>query len=356
MNAARQPIRVLIVEDTEAVRLLLEHIIERDPRLAVAASVTTGEEALRIIDEVRPDVVSMDIRLPGMNGFQATREIMARRPTPIVVVSASVEAEDLLISMNALKAGALAVVEKPVGISNADYEKLASQLCRQLILMSDVKVIRQHGAKKRPAAPPPPRPRSAPPPDGGYRLLGLVASTGGPNALVEILRELGPVELPIVLVQHITPSFLGGFVSWLATAVGIETQIVERDSALAPGVIHVAPAERHLEVCGDRVRPAGGPKVLGQRPSGTVLFRSMAETAAPHSIGVLLTGMGEDGADGLLQLRRAGGHTIAEDESTAVVYGMPRTAALIGAVDEQLPLHRIAPRLRQLCQSVRMVP
>src|SRR5947208_14226499 len=131
-------IRVMIVEDSRVVREFLKYVIARDPRLEVAAAVESGEEALRILERVSPDVISMDIRLPGMNGFEATQQIMARKPTPVVVVSASVDAEDLKISMNALRAGALAVVEKPVGVTNADYEVVAQRLCTQLVLMSQV--------------------------------------------------------------------------------------------------------------------------------------------------------------------------------------------------------------------------
>ena len=206
-------IRVMIIEDSDVVRMLLEEIIGRDSRLEVAASVSSAEEALRLIHKVAPDVISLDIRLPGMNGFQATKRIMSERPTPIVVVSASVEKEDLKVSMNALKAGALAIVEKPVGTTRSDYQEMADQLCTQVAIMSAVKVVRQ----RRPPSPSPAARPSGPPAyrvrkDGAFRVLGIAASTGGPNALERLLGGLpADFPLPILVVQHITPSFLEGF-------------------------------------------------------------------------------------------------------------------------------------------------
>ncbi len=331
-------ISVLIVEDSKVIREFLEYIIGQDPRLEVAGSVGSAEEALRILDRaspdvIFPDVISMDIRLPGMNGFEATQRIMAERPTPIVVVSASVESEDLQITMNALQAGALTVLEKPVGTTSAEYEALAERLCTQFAIMSQVKVVRRHGAA-RPAQRLEPKLAALP---GGCRMLGIVSSTGGPNALAHLLNGLGrDFPLPIVLVQHITASFLDGFASWLESVCPFSVEIVKGRVAPARGTYLVVDA---------------GDPVCAQRPSGTVLFESMAKTLGRQALGVLLTGMGEDGAEGLLQIRKAGGHTIAEHESTAVVYGMPAAAVRLGGVSESLPLPEIAPRILELTSS-----
>ena len=354
-NTPSRRIRVMIVEDSRPVREMLEYIIGADARLEVAASVGSAEEALRRLDTVSPDVISMDIRLPGMNGFEATQRIMAEKPTPIVVVSASVESEELKISMNALRAGALSVMEKPVSTHHRDYAALAERLCTQLVIMSEVRVIRQRVRRHLgvqaitpavPAAPPSPLVTAV---AGTFHLLGIVASTGGPNALVKLLAGLGGnVPVPIVLVQHITPSFLSGFVSWLA---GISPMpVVQATDGVRPkpGQIYVAPADAHLVVDGNCLRLENSAPVCMQRPSGTVLFRSMARTVGPKVLGVLLTGMGEDGAAGLRAIREAGGYTIAEDETTAVVYGMPAAAVNMGAVCESLPLDEIAPRISQL--------
>lgn len=338
-------IRVLIIEDSKVVRDLLEHIIGQDMRFEVAGSVESAEEALRVLDRVSPDVISMDIRLPGMNGFEATQRIMAERPTPIVVISASVEREDLRITMNALQAGALTVLEKPAGTAATGYQAVAERICTQLAIMSQVKVVRRRVST---AIPPRSETRLAARP-GCYRALGIVSSTGGPNALVQLLSGLGPdFPLPILLVQHITTSFLDGFAAWLASVCPFSVEIVSNRAVLARGKVYLAARDHHLRMDSGFARVDAGEPVGAQRPSGTVLFESMAKTLSGRALGVLLTGMGEDGAEGLLQLHKRGGHTIAEDESTAVVYGMPAEAVRLGAVSESLPLHSIAPRIREL--------
>jgi two-component system chemotaxis response regulator CheB len=338
-------IRVLIVEDSKVIREFLEYIIGRDPRLEVAASVGSAEDALKVLTRLSPDVISMDIRLPGMNGFEATRRIMSEKPTPIVVVSASVECQDLQITMNALQAGALTVLEKPAGSGSADYEALAERLCTQLAIMSQVRVVR-----RRTSAKPAPRiPRQTEARPGDYLMLGIVCSTGGPNALVQLLGGLGTgFSLPITLVQHITSSFLEGFASWLASVCPFPIVIVKERMCLAPGKIYVAPRDRHLRVLPGYVQPDSGDPVCAQRPSGTVLFESIADAYGPQALGAILTGMGDDGARGLMKLRNRGGYTIAEDESTAVVYGMPAEAVRMGGVCESLPLPEIAPRILDL--------
>jgi two-component system, chemotaxis family, protein-glutamate methylesterase/glutaminase len=344
-------IRVLIVEDSKVVRELLEHIIQEDPRLRVVGSVESGEEALRILDRAAPDVISMDVRLPGMDGFETTLRIMSHRPTPIVVVSASVEHEDLRITMNALDAGALTVLEKPSGTTSLEYESIAKRLCTQLAIMSQVKVVRRRNSAPRRALQ-----HFNVQPNASYRILGIVSSTGGPHALSQILSRLGPdFPLPIVLVQHITSSFLEGFASWLASVCPFGVEIVRGSAIPARGKIYMAARDRHLRVRRGTLEVDAGDPVCAQRPSGTVLFDSMANTLGSSALGVLLTGMGEDGAEGLLRLRRNGAYTIAEDESTAVVYGMPKEAVRLGAVCESLPLPSIAGRLLELTQSKREV-
>jgi two-component system chemotaxis response regulator CheB len=338
-------VRVLIVEDSRVVREFLEHIIGRDPRLEIAGSVGSAEEALRILKSASPDVISMDIRLPGMNGLEATQRIMSERPTPIVVVSASVEREDLRITINALQAGALTVLEKPVGTTSPEYHALAERLCTQLVIMSQVKVIRRHGSPK-------PAPHTKAPAAalrGGYRMLGIVSSTGGPSALVQILGRLGPdFPLPIALVQHITGAFLEGFASWLESICPFSVVIVEDRVVPVPGTVYLPMRDHHLRAERGYLRIDAGDPVCIQRPSGTVLFESMANAFGSHALGVLLTGMGADGARGMVQLRAMGGYTIAEDESTAVVYGMPAEAVRLGGVCESLPLPAIATRLCEL--------
>ena len=349
-------IRVMIVEDSPTVRELLIHIINQDPRLEVAASVDSGEKALRIIGRIQPDVISMDIRLPGMTGFEATRKIMQTRPTPIVVISASVEKKDLQISMNALRAGALSVVEKPVNFNQASYDQLAHKICTQLVIMSEVKVVSQRLKTKPPdllghpkADKPLPFREDTARSRNSYKWLGLVASTGGPKALSEILGNLpGNFPLPIFVVQHITASFHDGFIDWLNSITPLSVMMAAARMIPVPGSIYLPPADHHLIVENGYVLPANSPPVCRQRPSGTVLFQSMAEHSGQNSIGVVLTGMGEDGAEGLKAIKDAGGYTIAENESTAVVYGMPAAAVAIDGVCESLPLDGIASRILEM--------
>ncbi|HEX4227288.1 MAG TPA: chemotaxis-specific protein-glutamate methyltransferase CheB [Bryobacteraceae bacterium] len=338
-------IRVLIVEDSNVIRELLEYIIGRDPRLEIAGAVGSAEEALRVLHRISPDVISMDIRLPGMNGFEATQRIMAEKPTPIVMVAGSVESEYSKITVNALEAGALTVFEKPVGPTSAKYEAVAERLCTQLAIMSQVSVVR----RRRIVSSGPRRERPLAEISSEYRMLGIVSSTGGPSALAQLLGTLGPdFPLPILLVQHISSNFLEGFATWLQSVCPFSIKIVENREVTAPGCVYLATRNRHLRLGHDCVEMDFGAPVCSQRPSGTVLFESMASILGTRALGVLLTGMGEDGAEGLFRVREAGGYTIAEDESTAVVYGMPAAAVRLGGVCESLPLPAIGLRILEL--------
>jgi two-component system chemotaxis response regulator CheB len=342
-------IRVLVVEDSAVVRLLLQHIIGRDSRLEVSAMAASAEEALGMLKRMSPDVIAMDIVLPGMDGLEATRRIMSQKPIPIVVVAGGGESKERSSrAIEALRAGALTVLEKPVGTTHADYETLAERLCTQLVIMSQVKLVRQHIRRE-----PRPRPaRNTPHRAGAYSMLGIVCSTGGPGALARLLGALGPAfPLPILLVQHMPAHFLTGFASWLESVCPFSVAVVNDGQIPAVGVVHVAPAEQHLRVDAGVLRLDSAAPVCSQRPSGTVLFQSMARSLGGNALGVLLTGMGEDGAAGLSEIRQAGGYTVAEDETTAVVYGMPAAAVRMGAVCESLPLPAIASRVLELVSA-----
>jgi len=331
----------MIVEDSPTVRTLLCHIVERDRRLRLAAVCGTAEEALESIRSVRPDVVSMDIRLPGMDGLEATRRIMAEHPTPIVVIAGSVHDHQLGIALNALKAGALTVVEKPVDPSAAAYERIADTIATQLAIMSEVPVIRQRvPGPRRPAAP-------AVAAMTRPSVIGLAASTGGPPALASLLGALPPeFPVPLLVVQHMGGPFMSGFAEWLDSQTRLQVRIAVDGERPARGRVHVAPGDRHLTLSElGRLRVTSEPPLASQRPSATLLFRSLASVLGPKGMGIILTGMGEDGARGLLELRQSGGFTLAEDESTSVVHGMPGTAIRIGAACATLPLDAIAPKL-----------
>jgi two-component system chemotaxis response regulator CheB len=342
-------IRVLVVEDSPVVAEHLRRIISADPRFEVVGIVSSGEEALAMIERLSPDVISMDIHLPGMQGFEATRLIMSRQPTPIVIVSGA-RGDDVPVSMRALQAGALSVVEKPPAATHANYEALAGKLRTQLAIMSEVKVLRQ----KEPSLTSVVLPNvSWKQPRGPYRLLGIAASTGGPTALMQLLSGLGGnFPLPVVIVQHMTPAFLTGFAAWLGSVIPMPVSVVEHTTLLLEGHVYLASCnDCHLAIRGSTAFLDHSPPVGVHRPSANVLFSSMAQTVGAAAIAILLTGMGEDGATGLSELKQAGSWAIAEHESTATVYGMPAAAVRLGAVHESLPLPRIAPRILELLSA-----
>jgi two-component system chemotaxis response regulator CheB len=360
---------VLVVEDSPVIQQLLSHVIDADPRLEVAGIASSGEQALRMIERAAPDVVSLDIRLPGIDGFEVTSRIMRQNPLPIVVVASDVR--DLDIPMRALQAGALAVVEKPGSVARADYQTVAHHLCTQLVIMSQVKVIR-HRITGRPARPAGSTAPEAGAPDAGdgrlpnaavtadgrlrrFRAVGLVASTGGPAALARVLKDLPPsFPMPLFVVQHMGAPFMAGFANWLGTVSPLPVRLGEAGLVPQPGTVYVAPGDRHMLVEGGTIRLSDDPLVCGQRPSGEELFRSMARAYGPAGIGVLLTGMGEDGARGLVDMHKVGAYTIAEHASTAVIHSMPGTAVRLGGAVEELPLDRVAGRLLQLTSDDKM--
>ncbi|MDP3493663.1 MAG: chemotaxis-specific protein-glutamate methyltransferase CheB [Hyphomonadaceae bacterium] len=338
----------MLVEDSPTVRVLLCHIIDRDPRLQLAAVCVSAEEALDSISQVAPDVISMDIRLPGIDGLEATRRIMSMQPTPIVVIADSVHDATLGIAMNALKAGALTVVEKPSGPGADAYDQMASTIATQLFIMSQVPVIRRRDTSMK-------NPAVGQHPDGGglvarANIVGIAASTGGPPALAAVLGALPrDFPAPVLLVQHMGAPFMEGFASWLSSQTALRVKLAENREIPIPGTVYVAPGDHHLELApGNFLRLTTEPPIASQRPAANVLFHSLARVAGPKAVGVLLTGMGEDGARGLVQMKEAGAFTIAEDQTTAVVYGMPAAAVRMGGASVSLPQDLIAARLAQI--------
>ncbi|ATU72006.1 chemotaxis response regulator protein-glutamate methylesterase [Komagataeibacter rhaeticus] len=347
MNAPPAPRRVLIVEDSAVLRHLLMRVVAGDPRLELLEAVETAEEALRLVPRLRPDVISMDICLPGMDGLEATRQIMAHFPTPIVIVSDTLGGQSTHVSMNALRSGALSVMEKPQGLSGAAGAAMAQGIATQLYIMSQVPVIRRRlmeaepfrhkGMWARPLAIHP-------------RILAMAASTGGPTAFARVLGDL-PADfgLPVVLVQHMGAAFMEGFAQWLDQQVTLPVVLARHGMMLERGRVLVAPGNQHMTV-GTRgeVVLHDGPPVQGQRPSADVLFSSIARVFGGDGLGVLLTGMGEDGVEGLGRIRACGGYTIVEDRSTAVIHGMPGAAERAGAACISLPVHEIAPHILRI--------
>ena len=342
-------IRVLVVDDSATSRLLLVEILRADEEIDVVGQAADGFEALAMVKSLSPDIVTMDVHMPRLDGFAATKRIMVEAPTPILIIT-SVDARALSVSLEAVRAGALAVQAKPGDPSAPGFDEEARELVRQVKAMSEVKVVRHHGEPARKAAFPEggaeavaPRSSAALLDDAPAEVVAIAASTGGPAALHRILTSLSAdFPVPILVVQHIARGFGPGFADWLDKASAVRVKLAEHGEPLRPGTVYVAGDDRHLGVsAARRVHLSAAPAVGGFRPSGTVLFESVAAVFGQGAVAVILTGMGRDGVDGLRAIRSAGGRTIAESKATAVVDGMPGTAVREGLADLVLPLHEV---------------
>jgi two-component system, chemotaxis family, protein-glutamate methylesterase/glutaminase len=344
-------IRVLIVDDSYTSRRLLRHIVEAAPDMQVVAELEDGSQAVEQVAVLHPDVILMDIVMPKMDGLKATATIMSRYPTPIVMVSGAIEGRETEMAFQAIKQGALTLLPKPVGPSDEAFDEQSVQLVNTLRAMAGVRVIHRRSFRREPASQPvsPPQPTTNARPE----IVGMVASTGGPAALAEVLQHIpANFPLPVVVVQHIAADFLPSLVSWLNHVSPLDVSLATYHTTPQPGHIYFAPVGKHL--CFDRERRFSftetppGPHV----PSGDVLFHSLAEHYGAAAIGVILTGMGADGAQGLLAMRQYGAVTLGQNQATSAVYGMPGEAYKLNAVQYSLSLNMIAPMLRELIEGV----
>lgn len=333
-------IRVLIADDSPLLRRFLKDLLGRDPEIEVAGTAGDGREAVEATGRLRPDLVIMDIMMPVMDGLEAVIEIMARFPTPILVLSSHLDPKDSRSAFNAIKHGALDVMEKPQGIFNGGFEEIASQLVDKVKSLAKVRVI-HHFRRQRPSLPPSATPSALE--ERPRKILAIGASTGGPKAVMRLLREVPRATgASILIVQHIAPGFAAGFAEWLNRESEFDVRLARSGDSLLPGVALVAPNDRHLMLEGDRVQLSDTPPVNSCRPAVDVLYHSLARSPlAPSALAVLLTGMGRDGAEGMVELRRRGAYTIAQDEATSAVFGMPKAAIDLGAVHQILPLGEI---------------
>jgi two-component system chemotaxis response regulator CheB len=341
----------LVVEDSLTMRAHLRASLETDPELQIVGEATDGAQAVELCARLRPDVVTMDIMLPVMNGLHATEHIMADVPTPILVVS-SADRHELFTTYNALAAGAVDVLEKPRG--DGSDESWGQRLCYAVRLVSRIRVITHPRARLDgrvrhtvpPGPPAPPGPAAA----GALQVVAVGASTGGPGALTQLLRALpAGFRAPVLCVQHIAASepFAVAFSDWLGGQIDRPVAYARDGQPLASlaGRVVLAPPDRHLLLEHHTVRLSDAAPRHSCRPAVDTLFESVAVDAGRAAAGCLLTGMGRDGAAGLLRMRQAGATTFAQDEASSVVYGMPREAALLGAAGHVLPPDRIAHRL-----------
>jgi two-component system chemotaxis response regulator CheB len=336
-------IRLAVVDDSAFVRKAVVRIMEGEDDVIIAGTASSGEELLEHLDEWNPTAITLDLSMPGIGGLATLERILAWRRVPVVILSGHA-ARDGAMTVEALHRGAVDFVDKH-DFSLVDFQRLRAMLLPKLRAFTGAAVEEDR------CPPPPARATPSLPQGGAFELVVIGASTGGPPAIERVLEELGgPPAVPVMIVQHMPAGFTTAFAQRLNGRLPFPVEEVVHNQPLAAGSVYIAAAGMHLRVRSERERLVASlaryPETQ-HRPAVDVLFRSAA-ALAPRVIGVLLTGMGDDGARGLLELAQHGALTLAEDESSCVVYGMPRAAMELGAVGEQLPLSAIAPRLRQL--------
>ncbi|MEA2691917.1 MAG: two-component system, chemotaxis family, protein-glutamate methylesterase/glutaminase [Acidobacteriota bacterium] len=340
------PIRVLLVDDSASVRAVLRRFFAKTDDLQVVGEAEDGAQAVAAVLEVEPHVVVMDLQMPVMDGYDAIERIMAVRPTPIVVLSSRANRNQMQTAFEAMRRGALEVLPKPE--DTPSWQQLAGSL------PGTVRAVAEARAQPLAARPRPPRPVPAVAAPVALRYVAIGASTGGPAAIRELLAEI-PAEVPVsfLIVQHIAAGFEVGFADWLNKEFPLDVRLAKDGERPPPGAVRLAPGGSHLLLEPDGVLrlDSGTPARRGHRPSVDELFLSCAQSCPEQVAGVILTGMGADGAEGLLALRAAGGLTFAQDEASSVVFGMPRVALERGAADLALPPRELARTLLRCWQK-----
>ena len=340
-------VQVLVVDDSAVARGIISNFLDDDPDIDVIGVAKDGKEAIDFTTQLKPDLITMDINMPVMDGLAATTHIMAHQPTPILIVSSLVKSE-VDLAFRAMSLGALDAMGKPS--FDQFSAKDAGELVRKVKLLSQVPVVTHLEGKRRNRLA-----KSAP--SKGYtsaaaskfQVVAIGSSTGGPKALHKVLSQL-PVDFPsgILVVQHISAGFTSGLVSWLDRTSQVSVKEAEEGDKIQPGVVFIAPHDFHMMVVSDeRIRLNKALPIKGHRPSANVLFSSVAKVYNKNSIGVVLTGMGEDGATGLVEMRKSGSKTIVQDEESSVIFGMPKVAIEMGAAEEVLPIDKIGKSLNR---------
>ena len=337
--------RILVADDSAVTRTFLRRLFSEDPSLEVVGEATNGREAVEMAQSLQPDVITMDVAMPVMDGVEATRQIMQTSPRPIVVVTGSMDPRDVKQVFRVMDAGALAIVEKPPPPTDPGFRSSLEELVTTVKLMSEVKVVRRRERQSRSPATPIRPTRKKPP-----GIVAIAASTGGPAALDVILRGLpADFPVPIVVVQHIARGFEQGLVDWLQSTSPLHVRLGSSRVPLRAGEVVVSAGGHHLLVTRSAAILGDEELVDGHCPSATALFTSVARTWKDEALAVILTGMGRDGVRGLAVLKEAGGTVVAQDAASSVVHGMPRAAQESGVVDHVLPLADIVPAIRRIC-------
>lgn len=325
------PIRVLIVDDSPTVRAVLRRILDACRDIAVVAEAANGHQALAAVARAKPDVVLMDVEMPEMNGVEATHAIMGTQPTPILVITSRSSRREVRAAFQCFSGGALELLAKPE--HPEAWEAMGHVLPDKIRVLAGAVVRPGEAAGAR-------APATLPRGGGPLRCIAVGASTGGPGALRSFLTAFSrPLPAPVLIVQHLAAGFESGLVEWLGQVTGLDVALAAHREALRPGTVRVAPGDHHMRVAGGGWLELDGrtPPVHGHRPSADELFVSCAEAMPTHTAGILLTGMGRDGATGLARLRQRGGFTLVQDEATCAVFGMPRAALELGAAVQALP-------------------
>jgi two-component system, chemotaxis family, protein-glutamate methylesterase/glutaminase len=341
------PVRVVIADDSATFRQLLVGIIAEDEELELVGQATNGVEAIEMVERLRPNLAILDIHMPQLDGLAATKEIMVRAPTPIIIVSSSIDRHGVGMSLSATQAGALMALPKPGQLMGGGYHEFSAELRSMVKAMAQVKVVRRWSPSQRSERPVVQRPSNAP---TSVAIVTIAASTGGPAAVRRILMDLPrDFPTPILVVQHIAHGFATGFAEWLSGSTSLRVKVGENGERLARGTVYIAPDDAHLGVDRNkRVHLFNGVPIGGFRPSANHLFESAAAAFGPEHVAVILTGMGSDGVNGLIAARNSGGYVIAQDESSSIVYGMAQEARRSGAVNITLDLGDIAAQLVEL--------
>ena len=359
-------IRVLVAEDSPTARALLVAMLDADSEIEVIAQASTGLEAVEMAQRLEPDLITMDVHMPELDGLQATERIMLRSPRPIIIVSSQARDADVSLSLDATRAGALLVLPKPEGPGSGHFESDQRQLVAMVKALSHVKVVRRWrgsgSIQDAPAEKALPSARrqagtGATKKSSGRRpatIVAIAASTGGPAALKDTLAVLpANFAAPILIVQHIAKGFVDGLAKWLGTDSRLSVRVAADGETPVPGCVYVAPDGRHMEIRKSgssalRIALTSTPPVGTFRPSASRLFSSVATAVGERALAVILTGMGDDGVAGLLEVRRNLGFVLAQDEMSSVIYGMPREAVRAGVVDEVIALQMLPDRLVEL--------
>ncbi len=341
-------VKVLIVDDSQVAVNFLSNILTTDPEIEIIGSASSGGEAISMIKGNRPDVITMDINMPGIDGFETTRRIMETTPIPIIIVSSSFDKENVALSLRSIEAGALTIIGRPAGMDSPLYEKEKVDFISLVKLMSEIKVVSRkksasvkkiiNGCSDIIAA------------VDEIDLIAVGASTGGPQALQSFLKELnGEIAQPILIVQHITSGFSAGFAQWLSETCSISVKIPSHGEKISRNTVYVAPDGVHMGVdASGSIVLSSDPPIKNLRPAVSYLFRTVAELYGSRAMGVLLTGMGRDGADELKLMRDNGAITFAQNEESSVVFGMPGEAIKIGGAVCVLSPEGIADKIKYI--------